>query len=393
MGHTALLSSRIIRPDNWSIQLPKGFAGALLFLILTTSFQPFDPFSSAALASSVRPPANATVNTPPPPGVTPSKGLTRVPSPDRLRGGEVPGNTLGNRSQSSFWKSVRQGMMGSSDSTQSFPSPLIQSQGQDWRNVRNNYISRFGGWLLIGVAGVLVLFYLIRGRIPIKSGRSGKVIPRFSLTERVVHWFTAVLFILLSVSGLILLFGKYLLIPLIGKSAFGAFASASMQSHNLFGPLFIIAMVAMFFVFLKGNGFKLVDFKWALKGGGFFGGHASAHRYNFGEKAWFWWAIILGVTLSLSGLVLEFPWLAGTNLWPLLAGLAHAGAALLMIAFAIGHIYIGTVGMEGSLEGMTRGTVDENWAREHHDLWYEEHKKEATSNHQTAEAEAAGGNV
>jgi len=27
------------------------------------------------------------------------------------------------------------------------------------------------------------------------------------------------------------------------------------------------------------------------------------------------------------------------------------------------------VGTQGTLEGMTRGDVDLNWARQHHDLW------------------------
>ncbi len=377
MGHKTFSHAKLTLNSN---QLSQGIAGVFLFMAAFLMLGSL-VFPTNAKASSVRPPANATINALP-------ENSSPQPAP-KATGGFVPGNTLGNRSQTSFWKSVRDGAIGTRDTMQAFPSPLIQSQGQDWRYLRNNYISRYGGWLLIGVTGLIALFYLIRGRIKIKSGRSGAVIPRFSLTQRVVHWFTAVLFILLSISGLILLFGKHLFIPLIGKTAFGVVASASMQSHNLFGPLFIIATLTMFFVFLKGNGFKLVDLKWALKGGGFFGGHASSHRYNFGEKAWFWWAIILGITLSLSGLILEFPWLVGTNMWPLLAGLAHGGAALLMIAFAIGHIYIGTVGMEGSLEGMTRGSVDENWAREHHDLWYQEHNKEATGDHPPAKAQAA----
>jgi formate dehydrogenase subunit gamma len=202
-----------------------------------------------------------------------------------------------------------------------------------------------------------------------------------------VHWFVAVLFVLLAITGLALMFGRYALLPILGPEAFALVASASLQSHNLFGPLFIPAVAALFVTFLRGNGYRGVDFKWLLKGGGFFGGHASSHKYNFGEKSWFWWSLIMGLVLSVSGIALLFP--IADRFGAQLANLAHAGAALLFIAFAIGHIYLGTIGMDGALEGMTRGTVDENWARSHHDLWWEEHKASATADHRRAEVAAA----
>ena len=57
------------------------------------------------------------------------------------------------------------------------------------------------------------------------------------------------------------------------------------------------------------------------------------------------------------------------------ANVIHAIAALLFIAGSFGHIYIGTIGMEGAYRGMRDGYVDEEWAREHHALWYEEVKQ------------------
>jgi formate dehydrogenase subunit gamma len=192
---------------------------------------------------------------------------------------------------------------------------------------------------------------------------------------------------------------------LIGADAFGVIASASMQGHNLFGPLFILALLALFVTFVRGNGYRWIDLKWVLKAGGMFGGHASSGRYNFGEKSWFWWATLCGITLSVSGMLMLFPdhlpgllAQAGTDVPPerflmQLANLAHGIAAVAFIAFGLGHIYLGTVGMEGALEGMTRGTVDENWAKEHHDLWYEEHLAEATTDVAGAEVKAAAGKI
>ncbi len=320
-----------------------------------------------ASAQNVRPPGNAVISE------TPQGGTA---------------NTLGLNSQSEFWRALRQGEGGLATSGAS-GGPLIQSQGEQWRLIRIGYLIKYSGWVLVAVIGLIALFFLVRGRIKIKSGRSGRVIARFSLSERVVHWFTACVFIVLAISGLVLLIGKPVLMPLIGKNAFGIIASASMQGHNLIGPLYIVAVVLMFFTFMRGNMLQLVDFKWLLKGGGFFGGHVSSHRYNFGEKSWFWLATMVGLLMSVTGAVLLLPGLLPELFYLQAASVLHAVGAVLLIAFALGHIYIGTLGIEGALESMTRGTVDENWAREHHDLWYQDQVDNAVSDTVAAETHTA----
>lgn len=288
------------------------------------------------------------------------------------QGGTVPGEVLGSVSDAEIWRQVRRGTAGTVTIPQSEAGVLIQSEGEEWRSIRNGPVTLYGGWLLLGIVGALAAYFAIRGRIRIEGGRSGVDVPRFSLNQRLIHWFAAVLWVLLGVTGLILLYGKHGLIAVLGPAAFGAIASAAMQAHNLFGPLFILAIVGLFFGFVKGNGFRLVDLGWFARAGGFFGGHAHAAHYNAGEKAWFWAAAILGIVLSVSGVVLDFPFLVETRQNLQLANLAHAIGALLFIGFGLAHIYLGTVGMEGALESMTRGHVDANWAREHHDLWAEE---------------------
>ncbi|MFC2969182.1 formate dehydrogenase subunit gamma [Acidimangrovimonas pyrenivorans] len=353
---------------------------------MTTELPAGTPVEPPSSSKSVRPPANATTNVLP-------------PGPDMI------GGVLGNRSDGEIWHDIRLGATGSTQADGPSAGNMIQSQGEVWRLLRTERLLPWGARLLLAILVLLVIFRLVRGRIKLKGGRTGRVIPRFSLVERVVHWFMAVLFVLLGVTGLIILFGRPLLIPLIGPEAFAALASASMQGHNLFGPLFILAILALFFTFLRGNFFQLVDLKWLLKGGGFLGGHVSSHRYNFGEKTWFWWATACGIALSLSGLVMLFPdhlpgmlQQAAAQVPPerpllQLATLVHAIAALAFIAFGLGHMYIGTLGMEGALEGMTRGTVDETWAKEHHDLWYEAHMAEASTDQSAAEVKAAAGEV
>ncbi len=325
----------------------------------------------------------------------PASNVSAEQLPGRPPGPSVtgPGNALGNNSSSEIWRQIRRGFGGTVSLPGKEQGVLIQSEGELWRAWRNGVISAYGGWILAGIVAVIALYFVIRGRIRIQGGRTGNIIPRFSMVQRVAHWFAAILWILLGVSGLILLFGKYVLLPILGPSLFAAVASASMHGHNLFGPLFIPALLGLFVYFLRGNGFRKVDLEWAIKGGGFLGGHASSYKYNFGEKSWFWWAIILGLVLCITGMALLFPWaMPGRDVLQI-ASLLHAGAAILFIAFGIGHIYLGTAGMEGALEGMTRGVVDENWAKEHHDLWYEEHKSAATTDQSRAEVEAAAGNV
>ncbi len=300
-----------------------------------------------------------------------------------------PENTLGDNSDADIWRAIRHGAPGISTSSGRESGVLIQAGGEAWRGDRLKYAVDYGGKFLAGILALILLYFVIRGRIKIKDGRSGLVMPRFALTQRIAHWSVAVLFVLLGVSGLILLFGRTLLKPLMGADAFAVLGSAMMQGHNLFGPLFILAIVALFFLFVRGNGIQWVDFKWLLKGGGFFGGHASSNKYNFGEKTWFWWSVILGLVLSASGVAMLFPDIVAGRTALQLADLFHVGAAILFIAFGLGHIYLGTIGTEGALEGMTRGTVDKNWARAHHDLWYEEHKDTATTDTSRAEIVAA----
>jgi formate dehydrogenase subunit gamma len=271
---------------------------------------------------------------------------------------------------SKIWRGVRMGKPGKLSSKSLGTPVLVQSEGELWRNVRNTLVQKYGAYLLGVAAAAVFLFWLIRGRIRLKGKPTGRLIERFTLPERVVHWYLAVLFLFLGSTGLILLFGRSILIPLFGKEALAVFASAALHGHNLFGPLFALSVVAMLVLYGRDNLPKSADFKWLFTGAGLLTGkHAPSWKFNAGEKIWFWIVIITGVAISASGLLLDFSFLA-TDLSQLqIAHFIHVTGALIAIAGAIGHIYLGSVGVEGALEGMTTGKVDENWAREHHDLW------------------------
>ena len=271
---------------------------------------------------------------------------------------------------------------------------VMQVLGEEWRLLRRDVILPYSGWVLVAVLALIALFGIVRGKIKIRGGRSGKYIFRFSMAHRIAHWFLASSFILIAISGLVILLGRPVLVPIIGKDANAVLTSAMLQGHNLFGPVFILSLLVVIFKFMKGNFFQWADAKWIIKGGGLLGGHASSHHYNFGEKTWYWVVVIVGLIMSATGLLLLFPWVTDVLAWHQLSTVLHAGGAILMISFALGHAYVGSIGMEGSLDSMLRGEVDENWAKEHHDLWYEEVTGEKVTHDEEPEAaEAAEGSA
>lgn len=286
--------------------------------------------------------------------------------------GTVPGQSLGNTSDSDLWRRLRSGEKFKLSHPSLGAGVLVQSQGESWRAIRNGPISTYGGYFLIAMVLAVTAFFLIRGRVKV-SHPTGKSVVRFSMLERMSHWAVAILFVLLGLTGLVILYGKYVLTPVMGAEGFAALASASLQAHNLLGPLFGLAIVVMFLVFLKDNIANARDMVWLAKGGIFFREDVPSGKYNFGEKIWFWLSCLGGIAIAASGLFLVMPGiLEGTRETQQLANVVHGIAALICVGAAIGHIYLGTIGVEGALDGMMTGEVDEGWAREHHSDWADE---------------------
>lgn len=308
---------------------------------------------------------------------------------------DQPPDTLGTGSKSDEWRQIRQGVQGYVSIPDKQAGVLIQSEGENWRALRNGPLSSWGAWLLLGVIAVLALFFALRGRIKLQSGWSGMLIERFNSIERFTHWLTAVSFVILALSGLNMLYGRYVLRPIIGATAFSWLTWIGKLAHNYLAFAFMIGIVLMFVLWVRENIPDRYDWQWLKQAGGFFSthDHPPAKKFNAGQKLVFWLVILGGVSLSLSGLALLFPfklaWFSHTfafldifglglptDLTPLqdtqLSQIWHAIIGLLMIALIIGHIYIGTIGMEGAFDAMGTGKVDLNWAEEHHNLWVAE---------------------
>jgi formate dehydrogenase subunit gamma len=242
--------------------------------------------------------------------------------------------------------------------------------GRNWQEFHNVTLRWIGGIAIIGMLAVLLIFYLSRGMVMIKSGRSGRKIVRFNAFERFVHWMTATCFIILGISGLNITFGRPLLLPLLGPDAFTTWSELAKYSHNYLSFPFTLGVVLIFLMWIGGNIPNAVDVEWFKRGGGIVGDdHPPAYRFNGGQKAIYWIVVLGGAGVAITGYALMFPFY-GTDIDTMqYAQMVHAVVAMLFVAAMLGHIYIGTVGMEGAFEAMGEGTVDLNWAKEHHSLW------------------------
>lgn len=311
--------------------------------------------------------------------------------------------TLGGVSDPELWRALRYGTANISVSAGGeVATVLVQDGGMRWLLMRNGPVAEYTAYGLGGILALLVLFYLLRGKILIDGEKTGRTVTRFKAVERFAHWVLAGSFILLGLTGLYSLFGRMVLIPLFGKETFASIALVSKWVHNNVSWAFMIALVVIFFMWVANNLPNRTDLKWLAMGGGIFkkGVHPPAKKFNAGQKLIFWSVIVLGASISASGLSLLFPFempmFAATfakmnalgltellGMEPLrtvlapqeemqLAQLWHTIVSCVLIVIIIAHIYIGSVGMEGAYDAMGSGEVEEQWAREHHSLWLDE---------------------
>ena len=207
---------------------------------------------------------------------------------------------------------------------------------------------------------------------------TGRLIERFTPFERSAHMVNATAFSILAISGLVMAFGKFFLLPIIGTDMFGWLAYVLKNAHNFAGPLFAVSLVVVIVTFVRDNLPAKGDLNWLLKGGGMFAEHeVKSGRFNAGEKVVFWAGVfVLGLVVVGSGLVMDklLPGLVYERGTMQVAHMVHSVSNILMVVLFMGHIYLGTIGTEGAFQGMRTGYVDETWAREHHELWYDDVK-------------------
>jgi len=253
---------------------------------------------------------------------------------------------------------------------------LIAPDNKLWAAMQGSTLQTLSIVAVLGMLAILVLFYLFRGRIRIEGGFSGRKILRFNVIERFAHWLLASTFIILALTGLNLIIGRTIILPLVGEGAFGTLTAWGKIAHNYLAWPFMAALIMVFLLWVIHNIPAKIDLEWIKQGGGILkkGVHPPARKFNFGQKIVFWAVVLGGAAMSYTGIMLLFPAEAGTAADWQFYQVIHALVAAGMSALILGHIYIGTVGMEGAFDAMGSGEVDENWAKEHHSLWVDEVK-------------------
>jgi formate dehydrogenase subunit gamma len=274
------------------------------------------------------------------------------------------------------WRDVRSGKEEYTSVPGRETGVLIQTYGETWRQLKNGWVTPIAGWLFAAVVVIIGLFYRWRGSLKVHGAPTGRLIQRFTPYERYMHWTVAISFCTLGISGLIMMLGKYVLLPVIGYTLFGWLAQLSKHLHNFVGPVFAVSVILMILAWAVDNLPRWYDFKWFVKLGGMISGeHVPSGRFNAGEKTWFWGGVVfLSLLVSASGFVLLFPNFDQVRAVMIEANVVHAVAAGLVMAVSLGHIYLGTLGLEGAYDAMRHGYVDETWAKEHHEYWYNDIK-------------------
>jgi formate dehydrogenase subunit gamma len=273
------------------------------------------------------------------------------------------------------WSEIRSGQPQYTSTPGRETNILIQPQGQTWRALRVP-VATAGGFLVVAALIILGAFYVWRGPITVHGAPTGRLIERFTVVERAVHWTVAITFATLALTGLILSLGKAVLLPLIGYTLFSWLAILSKNLHNFVGPILVVALPIMIVLFMHENIFRKYDWYWLKKGGGMLTGeHVPSGKANAGQKILFWlMVVVLGLTLCVTGLILDFPNFNQTRQTMQSANVVHMIAGLLATCLLLGHAYLGTIGMKGAYDAMRTGYVDETWAKEHHEYWYNEVK-------------------
>lgn len=250
---------------------------------------------------------------------------------------------------------------------------LHQPQGRDYQSFHEGLLPWISGIAVLGMILLLALVYFAKGPVRAEPAeKSGPRIQRFNAFERFTHWMTATCFILLAISGLNYIFGKRLLMPLIGPDAFSTWSQWAKYAHNFLSWPFMLGVLIMIAVWLRHNLPDRYDWPWLKAGGGLYNNRRPpAGHFNAGQKLVFWAVALGGIALAATGMMMLFPFSLLDINGMQLAQYIHATVGVLLIAVMIAHIYIGSIGMEGAFDAMGRGDVDLTWARHHHSAWVE----------------------
>ena len=206
------------------------------------------------------------------------------------------------------------------------------------------------------------------GTVGSNGEAAGPGLERYTLTERLVHWFVAFTFIALMVSGFALGYPRAAFLS-------GLFGGGQTMRflHPWFGVGFTLGILWMLVAWARDMRMTAGDREWVRRLRTYTGtGHTGLDtgRYNAGQKGYYWFSVVLGLVLFVTGLPLWGGWLGGAAGLHHIARFLHHGTFLLMVGGFIIHVYLSTVMFPGTLQAMTTGRVSRAWAAWHHPAWF-----------------------
>ena len=283
------------------------------------------------------------------------------------------------------WQALKEGATGYTTSQSEFHGQPINSYDPRILPLRSDILAPGLMLALFGMIGVFILFIMVNGISKLHHGYSGKMVFRWSKRDVAIHWLGAIPCLLLILTGLMLLAGRFFVEPVLGQGAFASMMALVKPVHDVMAFPFMAGWLLMTLLWAKNQIPAKYDLDWFLVVGGYInfgpfkGKHPDAGFANAGEKLWFWTFAAFGLVISLSGIVLLFPqYVEPSRTLSLLAIIAHGASAIILCAFSIVHIFMATVMSEGGMECMVSGYCDENWAKQHHNVWYDEIKADGT---------------
>ncbi len=200
-----------------------------------------------------------------------------------------------------------------------------------------------------------------------------RYIQRYGAADRANHWVLAILFVILSLTGLAFFHPSFFFLTnVLGGPVWARIL------HPFLGIVMVVSFIGLARRVWRENFIKPVDIQWLkmideVINNGDGPDKLPIGKYNAGQKLMFWTMVGSVIVLLLSGFVIWRAYFAAYFPIPVirLAMLAHMLAGFTGIVALIVHIYA-AIWVKGTLRAMTRGTVDANWAKHHHPEWYKE---------------------
>ncbi|WP_104722283.1 formate dehydrogenase subunit gamma [Helicobacter mesocricetorum] len=241
-------------------------------------------------------------------------------------------------------------------------SPDSVGWGEIFTLLQGHYFSTIFALVILFTILAFLGHYMVIGQ---RKFNHGKKIRVFSSYNIVVHWCAAIPFVLIALSGLIMVFGD--------KLGGGGFVRLARDIHAIATPVFVVFGILMFAMWVKDALPKLYDIEWFMIMGGYLSKQnrpIPAGKFNAGQKMWFWVCTIGGFVMAISGAYMYFQF-ADIETLRVMA-LVHNVLGFLVIALLITHIYMAVFAIEGALGAILDGKMGEEEIAILHSYYYKE---------------------